>query len=63
MKQKAFVAVSGTIFAIITFLHLLRLLYGWPAQIGTFVVPMWLSWLSILVAGYLALSAFLLSRK
>ena len=63
MSQRTFLGVSGTIFGIIAVLHLLRIMYGWPAQIGTFVVPTWLSWLSLLVAGYLAITAFSLLRK
>ncbi|MGH7474548.1 MAG: hypothetical protein ACREJW_11445 [Candidatus Methylomirabilales bacterium] len=63
MSQRAFLAVSGTVFGIIAILHLLRLLYGWHAQIGNFVVPTWLSWVSLLVAGYLAITAFSLLRK
>lgn len=61
--QKLFIGVSGTIFGIIAILHLLRAVYGWPAEIGGLVAPMWLSWLALLVAGYLALSAFILLRK
>ncbi len=62
MSQKAFLTVSGTIFGIITLLHALRLLLGWPAHIGTFEVPMWLSWASVAIAGFLAVSAFRLRR-
>ena len=63
MSQRAFIGVSGTIFAVIAVLHLLRALYGWPAQIGLLVVPTWVSWVSLLVAGYLAISALILLRK
>jgi hypothetical protein len=63
MSQKTFLGVSGTIFGVIALLHLARIIYGWPAQIGTFVVPTWASWLSLLVAGYLAITAFILLRK
>jgi hypothetical protein len=63
MSHRAFLVVSGTIFAIIALLHLARIVYGWPGQIGTFVVPTWLSWLSLLIAGYLAITAFSLLRK
>ena len=63
MSQKTFLGVSGTIFGIIAILHLARILYAWPAQIGTFAVPTWVSWLSLLLAGYLAITAFTLSRK
>jgi len=63
MSQRTFLGVSGTIFAIVALLHLARIIYGWPAQIGTFVAPAWVSWLSLLVAGYLAITAFSLLRK
>lgn len=63
MSHKTFFGVSGTIFGAVAILHLLRILFGWEAQIGSFVVPTWVSWLSLLVAGYLAITAFSLLRK
>ena len=63
MSQKAFLAVSGTIFGIIAILHLARIVFGWPAQIGSVHVPTWASWLSLMVAGYLAITAFILLKK
>jgi len=63
VSQKSFLGVSGTVFGIIAILHLLRITYGWQAQIGSFAVPTWLSWLSLLIAGYLAITAFSLLRK
>jgi hypothetical protein len=58
VNQKTFLAVSGTIFGVIALLHLARILAGWPARIGTFDVPTWCSWVSLVVAGGLACSAF-----
>ena len=63
MSQKVFLTVSGTIFSVIALLHLTRILAGWPAHIGTFEAPMWLSWVSVVVAGYLAVSAFRLKGR
>jgi len=63
MSQKAFLGVSGTIFGIIAILHLARIVFGWPAQIGSVHVPTWASWFSLLVAGYLAITAFILLKK
>lgn len=56
--MKAYLGVSGVIFANVTLLHFLRLLLDWPAQIGTWSVPYWLSWVSIFVAGGLCFWAF-----
>lgn len=63
MSQKVFFTVSGTIFGVIALLHLARILAGWPARIGTFEAPTWLSWVSMVVAGYLAFSAFRLKGR
>lgn len=56
--MKAYLGVSGVIFANVALLHFLRLLLDWPAQIGTWSVPSWLSWVSIIVAGGLCVWAF-----
>ena len=58
MSQKSYYSVTGGIFLIIAVLHLLRVVNGWPADIGTFSVPMWLSWLGVLLAGYLSYNGF-----
>lgn len=40
MTQRAFNLVAGTLFLIIAILHTLRLLFGWHASIGGWIVPM-----------------------
>ncbi|HYF10521.1 MAG TPA: hypothetical protein VD967_02865 [Candidatus Paceibacterota bacterium] len=54
MKQKTFNTVTGAIFAVVAVVHLLRAINGWEVSIDTFAVPMAVSWLGILLAGYLA---------
>ena len=63
MNQQTFLAVSGIIFGMIVLMHLARILGGWPAHIGTFEAPMWLSWVAVAVAGYLSFSAFRLKGR
>ena len=58
MNQKTFVVTAGVVFSLVAVLHALRLLLGWDAVIGGWHVPMWLSWLALAVAGYLAYTAF-----
>ena len=58
MNQKTFSTVTLVIFSLIALLHALRLVYGWNAVIGGWSVPMWLSGLAVVLAGYLAYSAF-----
>ena len=63
MPQRIYVAVSGFIFDLVFLLHLLRIIFGWRAEVGEFEVPMWVSWVSLFVAGYLAVSAYLLFKR
>ena len=63
MNQKTFLSISGVIFGVIAVMHLVRIIAGWPAHIGAFEVPMWLSWVAMVVAGYLAVSAFRLKGR
>ena len=63
MSTKVYITVTGIIFVIVAALHLLRLIYLWPAQIGAFSVPIWLSCVALFVTSVLFVWAFLLLRK
>ncbi len=63
MSSKTYLQVTGAIFAIIGLLHLGRLVWGWQAEIGLWQVPMWLSWLALIITAWLAYSAFTLAAK
>jgi hypothetical protein len=63
MKQHAFVLVTSSIFALIVLLHAVRLIYGWNVTIGAWTVPVWVSAVGFLIAGYLAVQGFLLKRR
>ena len=47
-------AVSLLIFALVALGHLVRLLKGWPVQIGSLFVPMFVSWIGLIVAALMA---------
>lgn len=63
MSQKTFLLTVAAFFSLIGLLHLLRLVFGWEAIIGTLIVPMWASWVAILVAGYLAYEGLRLGKR
>ena len=63
MKQGAFLLLTSSIFALIALVHSLRLFYGWNVTIGDWAVPVWVSALGFLIAGYLACQGFLIKRK
>lgn len=62
MNIKTLLSVVSVIFAVIAVLHLARIVYGWPSIIGSFEVPMWLSWIAVAAAGYLSYEACRISR-
>lgn len=62
MKQKEYIMFSGMIFALVALVHLFRMIYALPAVIGSWEVPMWVSALAVVLAGFLAWKAQKLSR-
>ena len=56
--MRTYIQVTGVVFAIVALAHLARLLLDWPAQEAGWVVPMWISWIAILMAGALCIWAF-----
>lgn len=63
MDQKTYFLTTAVIFLIIAVLHILRVILGWPSVIGGWEVPIWLSWIALILAGYLAFSGFKLKQK
>ena len=50
--------VSGAIFGLVAILQAVRAMNHWPAQIGTLEIPVWASWIAMVVAGSLCAWAF-----
>ena len=61
--KRPFTSRAAIIFAVIAFVHLLRLVYGWAVTIVGADVPTWTSVLGLLVAGGLAAGLWWESRK
>lgn len=60
--MRAYLVVTAILFGAVALAHLLRLVYGWPVQLGAEVVPMWISVIGLLVAGGLCIWALALVR-
>ena len=58
--MKPFTSLAIAIFTIVAVVHLLRILLGWEVIIHGIVIPMWASYLGLVIAGGLA---FLLWRE
>ncbi len=63
MTHKNFLTTTGIIFLVIALIHLLRIIMGWDVVIGDLEVPMWISWIALLVTGYLGYQGFALGKK
>ena len=54
---------TSVVFALVGAVHLWRVLAAWPVSIGAWAVPMWTSWMAIVVAGLLAWQGCLIARR
>ena len=61
LSSKMFYKVAGVVFAIVGFLHLLRVVLGWNIVVGIYNIPSWLSLVAVVVSGYLSYSALKLA--
>ena len=52
MSCRTYLWFSGTIFGVVAALHVLRLVNGWPFQVGPFILPVVLSWAGVAACGW-----------
>jgi hypothetical protein len=62
MTQRSYSLVSAILFFLVALLHAAGLLRGWHLSIGDMVVPMWASWIGLVIAAFLAYEGFTVSR-
>jgi hypothetical protein len=60
--MRAYLQISGGLFGLIAVAHLLRLFRHWPIDLAGHMVPMWASWLGLVLAGGLSIWALRLTR-
>jgi hypothetical protein len=63
MERSGYRTVSGVVFGLIALGHGIRAVMQVPAQLGTTSIPIWISWVAVVVAGGLCLWAFRSSAK
>src|SRR5215831_19506021 len=61
--QRSFSLLAGIIFTIIALLHLVRIIYGWDPVVEGWTVPKWISWVALVVAGYLGYEGLRFSHQ
>ena len=45
--------IAGFIFGVVSILHLVRIVTGIPIIIGTWVLPLWINYMGLVVTGFL----------
>ena len=63
MDRKTFLVVAGVIFAVVALVHLARITMGWAMVVGTWTVPIWVSWIGLVVAGTLSFFGLRLAAR
>ena len=62
MTPRIFCLIAAAVFLLIALGHAIRLLFGWHVTVENIVVPFWISWIGLTIAGYLAYQGFRLGR-
>ena len=63
MKKDQLLKVGAVIFGVVGFLHLLRSIFSWELVLGNFNVPLYFSYIAVIVAGYLSWYIYNESKK
>ncbi len=63
MNERLYLLISGSVFALMGFLHLIRIISQWSVQVGDLGIPFWLSGLAIMVTWVLSIWAAQLLRS
>ncbi len=63
MTQRTFSLVTAVLFFLIGLLHAVRLLRGWQVTLAGALVPIWISWIALAIAAYLAYEGFRLASE
>jgi hypothetical protein len=63
MSGRAFLLIAGVIFGVVTIAHLLRIFMALPVTIGGWMVPMWVSWVAVIVGTGLSYAGLRFARS
>ena len=63
MSQRTFLLIASVVFGLIALGHVLRIVFNLSFVVQDISVPMWASWIAIVVMGYLAYEGLRLARK
>ncbi len=58
MHKKTYYVLIGIILGIVSLAHLARAIWGVSVVIDGWMIPIWLSWVGFVVAGYISYISF-----
>ncbi len=58
VREQQYLLIVGTLLTLVAIVHILRLFFAFEVVIGTWVVPLWLSWFGVIITSYLAYASF-----
>lgn len=62
MKARKLMRLNAAIFALVFIGHGARITNGWDMNLGSWAIPMWLSWTAVIIIGYIGWNNYLLSK-
>ncbi|PIR38000.1 MAG: hypothetical protein COV34_02845 [Candidatus Zambryskibacteria bacterium CG10_big_fil_rev_8_21_14_0_10_42_12] len=62
-NTQRYYGVVSTIFLLVAILHFLRIVNGWTLELGGYMIPMWMSWIVVILLGYLTVRGFSYGSK
>jgi hypothetical protein len=63
MAPRQYFTITLAVFVLVALLHALRILYGWDIVIGGWLLPIWGSWVALVVAIILVTATMKLLKK
>ena len=63
MGYQKYCVISGILFSLVALAHLLRIIFGMSIEVDGFDVPMFISWVGLVVPTGLAIWAFQISHE
>jgi hypothetical protein len=63
MAQKIYSIISGILFALVALVHLGKIIQGWDVVVAGTIMPVWTSWVAMVITGILAFFGFKLGLE
>jgi len=63
LSSSSFFTVIGVLFGIVALVHIARIFFGLDLVLGSFMVPVWLSWIGAAATAYLSYMSFYLASR